>query len=129
MLATHFKERTMVFRDDAEAVSFVAGLLDISEFRLFEMAYASWFGRDATEKALDGFFGTYLKSGLIPFWVRNMVRTVMCEYRKGNWTPSRFGIDQPCISPSQRRLGWILVGLFYLLIFVIVWGSATFKSM
>ena len=129
MLATHCQDLGIVFQDDAEAVAFAAGLLDISEFRLFEIAYVEWFGNEATEEAIDGFFGSYLKSGLVPFWVRNMVRTIICEYRKGNLTPSRFGIDQPYLSRSKRRLGWILVGLFYLLVFAIIWGSATFKSM
>jgi len=129
MLATHCEDLGIVFQDDAEAVSFVAGLLDISEFRLFEIAYVNWFGSEAAEKAIDGFFGSYLNSGLVPFWVRNMVRTIMCKHRKVNLTPSRFGIDQPCVSRSKRRLGWILVGFFYFLVFAIVWGSATFESM
>jgi hypothetical protein len=129
MLATHCEDLGIVFQDDAEAVSFVAGLLDISEFRLFEIAYVNWFGSAATKKAIDGFFDSYLNSGLVPFWLRNMVRTIICKHRKGNLIPSRFGIDQPCVSRSKRRLGWILVGLFYFLVFAIVWGSATYKSM
>ena len=129
MLATRYEDLGIVFQDEAEAVSFVAGLLDISEFRLFEMAYENWFGSEATQEAMDDFFGSYLKSGLIPFWLRNMVRTIICEYQKGNLTPSRFGIDQPHVSPSRNRLGWVLMGLFYFLVFAIVWGSATFKSM
>jgi hypothetical protein len=129
MSATHCEDLGIVFQDDAQAMSFVAGLLDISEFRLFEIAYVNWFGSEATEEVIDGFFASYLKSGLVPFWLRNMVRAIMCEYRKGNLTPGRFGIDQPCVSRFKRRLGWLLVGLFYLLIFAIVWGSATYKSM
>jgi hypothetical protein len=127
MLATQCEYMGMVFQDEAEAVSFVAGLLEISEFRLFEMAYENWFGSEATEKAIDGFFGNYLKSGFIPFWLRNMVRTIICEYRKGNLTPSRFGIDQRYVSPSRNKIGWILMGLFYFLVFAIVYGSATFQ--
>jgi hypothetical protein len=125
--ATRCEDSAIVFQNDAEAVAFVAGLLDISEFRLFEIAYLNWFGSEATKKAMDVFFGSYLKSGVEPFWLRNMVRRIICKYRKGNLAPSRFGIDPPCVSPSKRRLGWILVGLFYFLIFAIVWGSATFE--
>jgi hypothetical protein len=127
MLATHCEDLEIVFKDDAEAVSFVAGLLDISEFRLFEIAYENWFGSEGTKKAMDGFFGSYLQSGSVPFWLRNMVRTIICNHLKGNLIPSRFGIDEPRLSRSKRRLGWILVGLFYFLVFAIVWGSATFK--
>jgi hypothetical protein len=127
-MAAHCEDLGMVFQDDAEAVSFVAGLLDVSEFKLFELAYETWFGSQATKKSMDGFFGSYLKSGFIPFWLRNMVRTIISEAREGNLTPSRFGVDRPCLSRSKRRLGWILVGLFYFLVFAIVWGSATYKS-
>jgi hypothetical protein len=126
MLTTHCEDSEIVFQDDAEAVSFAAGLLEISEFRLFEIAYKDWFGIEATRKAMDGFFGSYLKSGLLPFWLRNTVRKIIFEHRKGNLTPGRFGIDQPCLSRSRRRLGWFLVGLFYFLVFAIVWGSATY---
>ena len=115
------------FQDDAEAVAFAAGLLDISEYRLFEIAYEDWFGSRARKSAMDGFFGSYLKSGSIPFWLRNMVRTVLSKYRQGDLAPHRFGIDPPCLSRSRRRLGWILVGLFYFLVFAIIWGSATFE--
>jgi hypothetical protein len=128
MLATRCEDTEIVFRDDAEAMSFVAGLLDISEFRLFEIAYENWFGGEASKKTVEGFFGRYLKSGCIPFWLRNMVRTIICAYQQGNLTPSRFGIDPPYVSRHKRRVGWVLLGLFYFLVFAIVWGSATFKS-
>ena len=126
MLATHCEDLGIVFRDDAEAVNFVAGLLEISEFRLFEIAYVNWFGSEATKKAMDGFFGSYLKSGLVPFWLRDMVRKMICKYRNGNLAPIEFGI-KPCAGRSKRGLGWILVGLLGFVVFAIVWGSATFK--
>jgi len=126
-MATRGEDFGVVLQNDFEAVSFVAGLLDISEFRLFEIAYVNWFGSEATKKAMDDFFGSYLKSGSVPFWLRNMFRRIICKHRKGNLTPSRFGIDQPCVSPVKRRLGWLLVCLFYFLFFPIVWGSATFE--
>jgi hypothetical protein len=127
MMATHCEDFGIVFQDDAEAVSFVAGLLDISEFKLFEIAYVNWYGSEATKKALDGFFGSYLKSELVPFWLRDMVRRIICKHRKGNLTPSDFGINHPRGSRFERRLGWILVVLFNILVFAIVWGSATYK--
>jgi hypothetical protein len=127
MMATRCEEMGFLFQNDAEALSFVAGLFDISEFRLFEIAYVNWFGRKATEKAMDGFFGSYLKTGFVPFWLRGMVRRIICKYRKGNLTPSEFGIQQACLSHSERRLGWFLVGLFSFLVFAIVWISANYK--
>jgi hypothetical protein len=128
MSAMHRQGAEIVFQDDAEAVSFVAGLLGISEFGLFEIAYERWFGRKTNEKTMEAFFGTYLKSGLMPFWLRNMVRTIICEHRQGNLTPGGFRMYQPPESRSMWRVGWILMGVFYFLVFAIVWGSTTFKS-
>jgi hypothetical protein len=117
----------IVLQDDVDAVSFVARLLDISEFNLFEIAYINWFGNEATKKAMDDFFGSYLTSGLVPFWLRDMVRKVIGKYKKGELTPSEFGIRQPCVNRFKKGFGWILVGLFSFLIFAIVWISSTLK--
>ena len=105
-MATHCEDSGIVFQDDTEAVSFVAGLFNISEFRLFEIAYANWFDSEATQKDMDRFFGSYIKSGLIPFWLRNMVRRVICKHRKGDLTPGEFGIKQPSRSRFEWGIGW-----------------------
>jgi hypothetical protein len=126
-MATRCEDKGIVFQNDAEAVCFVAGLFDISEFKLFEIAYANWFGSEATEKAIDAFFGSYLKTGLVPFWLRDMVRRIICNHRKGDLSPGEFGIRQLCVSPPERRCGWVLVGLFSLLVFVIVWVSSNYQ--
>jgi len=128
MAARHHEDTGIVFQNDAEAASFAAALLDVSEFRLFEIAHEDWFGRKATRKATEAFFVGYLKSGLIPFWLRNTVRTIICKYQQGNLAPGKFGFDQTLESPSRRRVGWILMGLLYLLVFAIVWGFAMLKS-
>ena len=126
-MATYCEDMGIVLQDDVDAVSFVARLLDISEFNLFEIAYINWFGNEATKKAMDDFFGSYLTSGLVPFWLRDMVRKTLCKYRKGNLTLSEFGIHRPCGSRFKRRLGWILAGLLSFLVFAIIWGSTTFR--
>ena len=126
-MATRCEKMGILFQNDAEVLSFVAGLFDISEFRLFEIAYVNWFGREATEKAMDGFFGSYLKTGFVPFWLRGMLRRLIRKHRKGDLIPSEFGINQACVSHSERRLGWFLVGLFSFLVFAIVWVCAKYQ--
>jgi hypothetical protein len=128
MTAIPLEDLEFFFKDESEAVSFVAGLLNISEFRLFEIAYENWFGIKAPQKTINELFKNYLESGLVPYWLRNMVRKSLCEYRKGNLTPSSFGIEHPHETRSRRKLGWILLGFFYLLILVIIWGSANYGS-
>jgi hypothetical protein len=112
-----------LFRTDAEAVCFAASLLDISEFKLFEIAHVNWFGREASNKDVEGFFGNYLKSGFVPFWLRDTVRKIISKYRNGNLAPSEFGIEISHVSHSERKFGWILIGLIGLLVFCISWIS------
>ena len=63
-------------RADAADVSHTAGLLDTSEFQLFQMAYRSWHGYDADERLVEGYFVSYLYYDDVPFWVRHFVRQV-----------------------------------------------------
>jgi hypothetical protein len=119
-MANHCKNMGVIIQDDAEAVYFAARLLGISEFRLFEMAYANWFGNEATEKVIDGFFGSYLKSGLVPFWLRDMVRKIIHKNEKQNLLPNKSGINQTRVRLFEKEIGWILVGLLGILFFAVV---------
>jgi hypothetical protein len=114
-----------LFQTDAEAVCFAASLLDISEFRLFEIAHVNWFGSKAPKKAMEGFFGNYLHSGLVPFWLRHMVRSIINKHWKGNLAAREFGIEQPHVSPSEKRVGWLVIGLLSVLVFALGWVSST----
>jgi hypothetical protein len=114
-----------LFQADAEAVCFAASLLDISEFWLFEIAHVDWFGGEAPKKAMEGFFGNYLQSGLVPFWLRHMVRSIIGKHWKGHLTARESGIEQPHVNPLGRKLGWIVRGLLSVLVFALGWVSST----
>jgi len=116
-----------LFQTDAEAVCFAATLLDISEFRLFEIAHVNWFGSEAPKKAMEGFFGSYLRSGLAPFWLRHLVRSIIGKHRKGNLAASEFGIEQPRVGPLEKKIGWVVIGLLSCLALAIGWISATLR--
>lgn len=127
MTAACCEDLERLFQTDAEAVCFAASLLEISEFRLFEIAHVNWFGSEAPKKAMEGFFGSYLQSGLVPFWLRHMIRSIIGKHRKGNPAASEFGIEQPHVSPLGRKLGWVVIGLLSGLVFAIGWVSATVR--
>lgn len=114
-----------LFQNDADAVSFAASLLDISEFRLFEMAHVNWFGSKPPKKTMEGFFHSYLQDGLVPFWLRHMVRTIINRHSKGHLATREFGIEEPHPSPLGKKRGWIVMGLLSVLVFAMVWISKT----
>jgi hypothetical protein len=61
--------------DEVYQVEFAARLLGTNEFKLFENAYQAWHGKKPSEKLLEHFFNRYLLENVVPFWVRNYVRT------------------------------------------------------
>jgi hypothetical protein len=127
MTAACCEDLERLFQTDAEAVCFAASLLDISEFRLFEIAHVNWFGSEAPKKAMEGLFGNYLHSGLVPFWLRHMVRSIIGKHWKGSLAAREFGIEQPHVSPSRRKIGWVVTGFLNCLVFAIGWVSATVR--
>ena len=48
--------------------------LDISEFEVFHMAYAEWYGEKPVQSRLEKQFDDYLSSGVLPFYVRHYCR-------------------------------------------------------
>ena len=48
--------------------------LDVSEFEVFRMAYAEWYGEKPSLPRLETEFDDYLSSGVLPFYVRHYCR-------------------------------------------------------
>lgn len=59
---------------DVEMITKVADSLGISEFKLFESAYADWHKRNANERELELYFVRYLFYRQAPTWVRHYAR-------------------------------------------------------
>ena len=78
---------------DTADVAGAAGLLEVPEFRLFEIAYARWYGREAPEREVESHFGRYLRTRNAPIWVRHLARQVAGRYRAGRLDPRDFGLD------------------------------------
>ena len=114
-----------LFHSDAEAVCFAASLVDISEFRLFEISHVNWFGSEAPKKAMEGFFRNYLQAGLVPFWLRHTVRSIINKHWKENLAARKASIEQPHVSPLESKLGWVVIGLLSGLVFAMGWISKT----
>jgi hypothetical protein len=63
--------------DDVYQVGFAARLLGMSDFKLFEAAYHAWHGKKPSEELREHFFNRFLLESVVPFWVRNYVRTFL----------------------------------------------------
>ena len=59
---------------DLDTLMLTREALDVSEFEVFRMAYAEWYGEKAPPSRLEKQFDDYLSSGALPFYVRHYCR-------------------------------------------------------
>ncbi len=55
-------------------------LRETSEYQVFLDAYRDWYAREPEQHALDKTFGTYLKSGDLPHYVRHFARQYVAAH-------------------------------------------------
>lgn len=108
--------------DDVWQVLRTASILNISEFRVFEIAYHRWFGNYATEEAIECYFVPYMFEDHVPMWVRAFCSHVMNEYECGTLELRHYGITPPVSTWEQQLRGleyliWIIVALVVLFLF------------
>ena len=113
----HFDENSIP--DDIWRVLRTASILNIGEFRVFEIAYHRWFGDYAAEKTIERFFVPYMFEDRIPMWVRAFCSHVLSEHECGTLEPRKYGIMSPVPTREQQLRGleylfWIFVGLVVL---------------
>ncbi len=95
--------------EDVSNVLKSAALLEVSEFRVFELAYAAWFGPSGDDepdpKALDRCFFDYLYRDHVPTWVRSFAREVVRRAQAGSFDPADYGITHDPPTPTMIYLG------------------------
>jgi len=72
-----FKANESAVIDDARQVEEAAAILNVSEFRLFELAYEDWFGVLAKEHKLESEYMPYVVCGTVPCWLRHFSRKTL----------------------------------------------------
>ena len=72
-----FNTSKVVVNGDAQRVEEAAAILNVSEFRLFELAYHDWFGVLAPERNLESAYMPYVMSGTVPCWLRHFSRKTL----------------------------------------------------
>lgn len=113
-----FYKRNSSKIEDAELVVYAASVLNVSEFRLFELSYDSWFGQPAGEAVIETAYMAYVISGTAPPWVRNYIRKTCRLFDTGVKLPrviSAHGSN----SVLNREMAIFAVGLFMILLLAI----------
>ena len=90
---------------DLIAVAVSASLLQVSEFKCFQVAYEQWFGHELDEQSMENIFFTYLKELSVPHWVRHFTRKVFYLEVQGNLNPEDFNIIRPVTTRRDRIRG------------------------
>ena len=63
-------------KPEIQSVLNAAALLDITEYDLFQLAYARWHGKSASVRVLEPYFVAYMFNEVVPLWVRHFSRLV-----------------------------------------------------
>jgi len=90
---------------DLIAVAVSASLLQVSEFKCFQIAYSQWFGHELDEQSMENIFSTYLKELSVPHWVRHFTRKVFYLEVQGKLNPEEFNIFRPVNTRKDRIRG------------------------
>lgn len=78
--------------EDVWDVLRAASLLNIGEFRLFELAFRDWYGRRASEKTIEKHFIPYMYRKRVPAWVRHFSRGIIERDEADQLDPRDYGI-------------------------------------
>lgn len=113
---TFFSSDDDTVPQDTLDVLAASSLLQITEFRLFELAYQRWFGRQPRERELEACFARYMFASQAPFWVRQYCRDVSIVDSEGSLDPRDFGVLPHEVSDTWVRRGLRHASLLLLLI-------------
>lgn len=103
---------------DKVAVLDAAAVLEVTEFRLFELAFTDWYGKRARETVIERYFVAYMFADRIPSWVRHFSRKIMTLYNQGRLDPKNFGVF-PRLPSARMRLAAKIYAAVLLIIFLL----------
>jgi hypothetical protein len=102
---------------DTLTVSYSADILDISEFRFFQLAYFDWFGHTIEDRDMENIFASYLFDSVVPYWARHLARKVLDLNTKGILDPGEFNIKRREITQEMRDKGqWYIIVVFMIMV-------------
>ena len=102
---------------DQRDILAASAVLEITEYHLFELAYARWFGESPTEAKLENYFVGYMFKVSVPLWVRQYCREVLKQEDAGKLNPMEFGVHPRPESAIMARRG---IRYIFVITFVVV---------
>lgn len=115
---------------DVESVLKASALLDITEYELFQLAYARWHGGMADRATLEPFFVHYMFDLVVPLWVRHFARLVEELWRRGRLDREALGVARLPNTTEMVRNGVrysVIIGI--VLVSIIVFAEFTAQFM
>ena len=91
--------------DDVWGVLRASALLEVGEFRVFEIAYQEGHGEAGEEKMIEQHFTGYMFNDIVPPWVRHFCKKVLKRDSEGTLDPADFGIEYKIASRQQINKG------------------------
>jgi len=95
--------------NEAKLIGFAAGVLQISEYELFRIAYRNWFNHQLSDTRLDSLFINYLTYGDAPYWVNDFSRKVHEKFKAGELDYKEYGIVRRVCDGRTKIKGWIII--------------------
>ncbi len=87
-----------------------AGVLSISEYDFFRLAFRRWSGHELEDRALEHIFVDYMFHQTIPHWVRHLARDVNARAVEGRLDLAEIGALDYRSRPPHPRHGRRCVG-------------------
>ena len=103
---------------DCVLVAMTAGLLEITEFRVFQLAFGEWYGREIRDYEAENYFTAFMYFDQVPFWVRRFCHKIQDLNATGKLDPLDFGIKPQRF--EYRLLRYALRGVSVLLAIMII---------
>ncbi|MGI9384869.1 MAG: hypothetical protein ACR2PO_17085 [Methyloligellaceae bacterium] len=97
--------------NDVWSVLRTASVLNVGEFRVFQIAHKEWYAEEADDKTIERFFTQYMFNEIVPLWVRHFCAKVLRLDEEGTLDPVALGVVSP--HEASRDQKWRGVEAFF----------------
>jgi hypothetical protein len=102
---------------DIVAVLDASAALEVTEFRLFQMAFRDWYGKSPRNEFLERQFAAYMFAQRVPAWVRQFARKILKLQAQGRLDPRSFGVWKRL--PSSRM---VMIAKIYTAVLLLIFS-------
>ena len=114
---------------DARSVLDASALLDITEFRLFNMAYFRWYGHYSSPHCMEQHFANYMFCSVVPMWVRHLTREILHKDSVGMLNLLEYDAPPPPPSVAVVRRGRRLIVLLFSICLLLLLASYFYEDL